>query len=493
KLSEQLGLQANLTYDGARFSQGGALRQTPDFEGVLDDGLGSRFVGTVSSDWRSVKDWGPVRNVAAGVRSTYSRVGGSNGSDSVAGTAGFSAQITPLDLDISVDATVSRNSVADGEAQVANTVNVRAFKRFDWGRAQATYTTASVAAGGQSDNRFVGSLQVNPIRKVFPKGASVSAGPNASVVVAEGEVRSRFGATLSANSGRLFGQKLSLQGQATALQSIDPADTSTDFFASLAATYRFSRALQLETNYFDNFNGGRDVSIALRGRLVFNEPRKHTRPRDGLGVLRGKVFFDRNRDGIRQDDEPGIPSVRVQVSGTRLGLGVDRDGNFTIQNMKKGLYGLVVDRRSLPLGLLVPEESAARVTIGEGRITEIEIPIIASGQIRGALFLDTNGNGEADQGEQRLEGKFIKLTKLVEDGDAETEPEVGLSTTFGQYSFENLSPGRYEISVNHLGEVFSQTIELTEDGLFVVVPFALPVDRGVIAPDTFDAPVIGEA
>ncbi|MEL6228088.1 MAG: hypothetical protein AAFR01_13890, partial [Pseudomonadota bacterium] len=277
KLSEQLGLQANVTYDGARFSQGGALRQTPDFEGVLDDGLGSRFVGTVSTDWRSVKDWGPVRNVAAGVRSTYSRVGGSNGSDSVAGTAGFSAQITPLDLDISVDATVSRNSVADGEPQVANAVNVRAFKRFDWGRAQATYTTASGAAGGQSDNRFVGSLQVNPIRRVFPKGASVSAGPNASVVVAEGEVRSRFGATLSANSGRLFGQKLSLQGHATALQSIDPADTSTDFFASLAATYRFSRALQLETNYFDNFNGGRDVSIALRGRLVFNEPRKHTR------------------------------------------------------------------------------------------------------------------------------------------------------------------------------------------------------------------------
>ncbi|MEL7130334.1 MAG: SdrD B-like domain-containing protein, partial [Pseudomonadota bacterium] len=232
----------------------------------------------------------------------------------------------------------------------------------------------------------------------------------------------------------------------------------------------------------------------------FNEPRKYTRPKEGLGVLQGVVYFDRNRDGIRQDDEYGIPGVRVQVTGTRLGLGVDRDGNFTIQNMREGLYGLTIDRRSLPLGLLVPSDAASRVTIGEGRITKIEIPIIASGQIRGALFVDENASGDSDPGEQRVEGTFITLTKSdLAEGEV-FEPITGLTASFGQYSFENLSPGRYELSVNFQGIVYSQTVELTERELFAVVPFGLPGSDvvspdapGSVTDDPFGGPVIGEA
>lgn len=232
------------------------------------------------------------------------------------------------------------------------------------------------------------------------------------------------------------------------------------------------------------------MSVALRGRITFNDPRKHTLPRDGLGILQGKVFLDRNRDGIRQPEEPGLPGVRVQVTGTRLGLGVDRSGNFTIQNMKEGLYGLVVDRRTLPLGLLVPEAGAARVTIGEGRLTEIDIPVIASGQIRGTLFIDGNGNGATDPGETRLEGALVRLKRA---GAPDEAPQIALAATFGQYSFETLVPGDYEISTNHGGEIYSRTVTLTETGLFAVLAFGLPSDTGSPAPAPLATEIVAEA
>jgi hypothetical protein len=288
---------------------------------------------------------------------------------------------------------------------------------------------------------------------------------------------------------------LNVQGQFSALQSVDPEDSATQFFASLNASYAITRFIRLESNYFDNLSGSRDFSVALRGRLTFNEPRKHTRPKEGLGVLRGGVYFDRNRDGIRQPDEEGVPGVRIQVTGTRLALGVDRDGRFTIQNIRTGLYGVTVDRRTLPLGLLVPDDVSARATIGDGRVTELEIPIVASGQIRGALFVDEDGDGDVTPGEHRVEGMFVSLKRVGEDVPADEEAVTAVSASFGQYSFENLSPGRYELSVNFKGIIYSRSVELSEDNLFVVRPFDLPAleRHGVGGEDEFSGGVIGEA
>ena len=66
----------------------------------------------------------------------------------------------------------------------------------------------------------------------------------------------------------------------------------------------------------------------------------------------------------------------VSIRGTRLGLNANRDGQFTIQNVKQGLYTVSVNKRSLPLGYMVAEDAEPRVTIGEGRRTDVDIPII---------------------------------------------------------------------------------------------------------------------
>ncbi|MEO0882532.1 MAG: hypothetical protein AAFY34_07330 [Pseudomonadota bacterium] len=499
-ITEQFGGQVNISYEGKEFGRAEGTTDdstdVPDFEGVLSDAAASRFVGTASTDWRSVRSWGPFSRVGAGAQVNYSRTKGDEVSQFVSVAGSVNTQLANVGLELSSDINHSVSKSLDNTVASTN-ISVRAFKRFNWGAARLTYSSSFVE--GENDQTLVGSLQVTPIRKRFAKGSFVTAGPTLSAVWTPERAFARAGATIGANSGQLLGRKFNLQGQISALQSVDPDNAQTAVFSNLGATYQITRNLSLNADYFDNFDGQSDFNIGLRGRVSFNAPRRHTRPVEGRGILRGSVFFDRNRDGVRQDDEPGIPGVRVKVTGTRLALGVDRDGNFTIQNMRPGLYGLALDRRSLPLGLLVPDESGAKVTIAEDRFTDIDIPIIASGQVRGTLFVDADGNGDVDPGEHRIEGQFLTLRRTGNDVSEDDENEIiTLSASFGQYSFDNLSPGTYELSVNHGGIVYSRSIDLTETDLFVQQSLAIPLGQGPpsAAPSNvidYDTDVIGEA
>jgi len=481
KLASQIGLQANVNYEGGRFRQSDQELADAAEAGRPGPASAFNFNAAASADWRSAKAWGPLDGIAAGVRTTHTRTGGDTGTASTSVGGSVNGQIPAWSLSLSADASYSTSdAVNSGDLSEDVRTNSRSFgaralKRFDWGQLTVNYSNVQ-SSGTDTTSRLVSSLNVRPIRRNFGNGGTIAASPSASVVVADGKASARFGATVSANSGQIFGPKLNLQGQISALQSVDPDNNDTQIFSTLAANYRLTRNIQLEASYVETFSDSRDFSIAVRGRVPFNEPRKYSQPKDGLGVLKGVVYFDRNRDGVRQKDEPGVSSVRVQVTGTRLGLSVDRDGRFTIQNIKKGLYGLTVDRRSLPLGLVVPDDVSARATIAEGRITDLEIPIIASGQIRGAVFVDSNANGKTDPGERRIEGTYVTLKSI--GGDVEAEPVSQIAASFGQYSFENLAPGQYELSVNFKGIVHTQMVELKEDNLFEVVPFGLPDEEG---------------
>ncbi len=509
-VTRQVGFRARLSYDGARFlssiapADSGAVESeeilvldpigepapavdtvaSPDFEGALDDGLGARVIGTASTDWRAVRDWGAFRNVAANLRTTVTHETGP-GDTTVSLTGSANTRLAPLDVDLSFDAGFTQSETG-GETTRANSVALRAQRRFRWGAAQASYTRTA-ADNGAGDQRLVGNVNILPLRKGFGRGASVAVGPSLSAGWAPGSGFASGGATIIADSGSAFGDRLTVRGQASALQSVDPENTQTSFFANLAADLRLTRNIGLTATYFDNFNGQRDVTAALRGRVSFNAPRRHTQPREGLGVLTGQAFFDRNRDGVRQPGEPGIGGVRISIVGTRLALNADRDGNFTITNMRKGLYDLGVDLRSLPLGFQVAEESQTRFTVGDGRITRLDVPLIASGQIRGAVFVDANRNGALDAGERRLEGARLTL-----EGPGEDDELAGQAAAFGQYGFENLGPGDYKVRARAEGRTAEVAVTLTDDALFVVAPIPFePTEAERTAPPADEADGFG--
>ncbi len=496
RLSQLSSLRASFSHEGARFSQRRmavdeetgetsatlnsapiALEPVNAAEAVTREAFSagiSRTRAHLSVDWRGREAWGFFHNPAAGARTLVSQTGDAT-SNGVSLSA--SGRLGENGADVSLDFGHSTSSAPSGD-NALSVVNLRAHQRFDWGQVQATFN--STHGRERDQQRFVATVNGRPFRRPVGRGASVTLAPSATMIADDTGQFARFGGVASVDSGETLGDRLGLRAQVSALQSIDPERARTDFFGSVNAHYAVTRNVRLEAAYFDNFRDSRSLAAGLRGSLVFNPPRKHNLPLDGRGVLKGRVFLDRNRDGIRQPDESGIPGVRVGVRNTRLSLQVDPNGFYTIQNMKTGLFSLWVDRRSLPLGLLVREDAALRATIGEGRITQLDIPVIASGQIRGTVFMDSDDDASPDPGETRLEGAWIELQSLDHPKHDKLEQAAA---SFGQYAFDGLSPGRYRLTVHHGGTTHSHVIELTEEELFRVKHLPFPMDSQPPASD----------
>ena len=474
KLSSVSNLRAALSHESEAFRSQPVVDDTDDqassdFQSVFDTRVGARTSGRLSVDWRAVDNYDLFHNVAAGVQLGATQIGDAS---SQTASASVSGRIGENGVDVSASLGVSNSQSDDGEGDgVTTTLNVRALKRFDWGMVQANLTSAD-AGNGERNTRLVANVTGEPINRTLENGVTMSVAPSFVATASEDTQFASLGGSAFVDSGPALGDRARLRAQVSALQSIDPDDSQTRFFARIGGHYDILPNLRLEGSYSDDFDGSSRFTLGLRGAVTFNPPRKHTRPIQDTGVLRGQVFFDRNRDGVRQDDEPGIPGVRVSIRMTRLGLQVDPRGEYTIQNLPTGLYSMSVDRRTLPLGFLVPEDARLRATIADGRVTDLDIPIIASGQVRGTVFDDLNGNGAVDAGETRHEGARMTLERINDaESEDEDEPNQQYAAGFGQFAFENLSPGDYRLTAEVGGRPLVKEFTLTEDNLFMVQPF----------------------
>lgn len=474
KLTDQINAAITAYRDGEKFA---AAASESAFEGVFDNRIGARTGGYASTDWRSADSWGVLQYVAVGARVSYNHVSGSNEITTRSLAASVSTRIGREGPDLSIDVDQTRAETA-GAGSDAVSVRARAFQRFDWGNGQASFTSQEGEAG--TTQQAVVTVQTNPLRKSFGDGAFASVAPSTTLAWIDGRASLRAGASAAFSTGAKLGDRVTVDGQFAALTSVKPDDNATRYFANLQARYLINAKTEFVATYFDDLQGQNDLSVAIRGTITFNEPRKHTIPLEDRGVLTGRVFVDLNRDGVRQENEPGLPGARVSVKGTRLSFAADRDGNFTIQNMKEGLFGLSISRQSLPLGCMVAEGQMSKATISSGRRTNVEIPVIMSGQLRGAVFIDMDGDGKASPGDQRLEGQTIQLIETQTSNTTEAA-----SASFGQYAFENLAAGEYKLRVMIGWQEFVVTAVLTDDNLLQVVPIAIPPD--LVGADTTPA------
>ncbi|WP_158590408.1 SdrD B-like domain-containing protein [Noviherbaspirillum cavernae] len=90
----------------------------------------------------------------------------------------------------------------------------------------------------------------------------------------------------------------------------------------------------------------------------------------------GKVFDDRNANGYQDQDEPGIPAVRV-VTPRGLLVNSDSEGRFhvpcaDIPNADRGSnFVMKLDERSLPSGYRVTTENPRDVRITRGKVVKL--------------------------------------------------------------------------------------------------------------------------
>ena len=152
-----------------------------------------------------------------------------------------------------------------------------------------------------------------------------------------------------------------------------------------------------------------------------------------MSTVRGTVWNDLNADGIWQEDEPGIPGIRMTLRGgkdkSEAEAYTDESGVYEFRQVKKGTY---------TLNCHVPDEYVftgkakgknddkviSRMTTEKDRIGEDSISLergevhedhnigLMDGVIiEGRCFLDNNYNGVYDEGEPPLAGVEMRLAR----------------------------------------------------------------------------------
>jgi len=183
--------------------------------------------------------------------------------------------------------------------------------------------------------------------------------------------------------------------------------------------------------------------------------------------ISGKVWTDRNNDGVVDPGETGLANVRVTLTGTDLAGNpvsrdtvTDADGSYSFAELPPGTY--VVTEPEQPTGTrdgrTVAGSTGGSVTTpgtAPSQITALVLGVnqqsvnnnfgeIPTASIAGRVYNDSNDNGSVDSGEGGIAGVSVVLTGTDDLGQPVS---LTLNTDAdGRYRFEGLRPGTYTVT-----------------------------------------------
>jgi SdrD B-like domain/Domain of unknown function DUF11 len=120
-----------------------------------------------------------------------------------------------------------------------------------------------------------------------------------------------------------------------------------------------------------------------------------------------EVFFDEDRDGVRDPNEPALPGVTVVITcnnGNQITTTTDQNGSWSV-TVPSGACTVTVDAGD---AMTPPPPVVIDPTPG-GTVAVPPIGVQADATIRGAVFNDRNGNGSRDAGEAGVSGVTVKV------------------------------------------------------------------------------------
>ena len=129
----------------------------------------------------------------------------------------------------------------------------------------------------------------------------------------------------------------------------------------------------------------------------------------------GKVFDDRNADGYQNQDEPGIPNVRL-VTARGLQVTTDDEGRFhiacaAVPNAFRGSnFIMKLDERTLPSGYRVTTENPRTVLLTRGKTTKLNF----GAAIHRVIRLEVNNEAFIEDSSKIGEELMMQLGRFPE-------------------------------------------------------------------------------
>ncbi|MCD6291573.1 MAG: hypothetical protein J7M34_13825, partial [Anaerolineae bacterium] len=151
------------------------------------------------------------------------------------------------------------------------------------------------------------------------------------------------------------------------------------------------------------------------------------------GTIAGRVFRDNNGNGSQDAGELGLNGVSVRLSDGQTTT-TDSNGNYSFRANAPASYTVSV---TPPAGYDCVTPCSVNVSLQVGQTTTVNFALRPRASVAGKVFHDTNNNGVQDAGEPGIAGVAVTLSTGA------TRTTAG----DGSYSFDQLLPGSYSVSV----------------------------------------------
>jgi hypothetical protein len=221
---------------------------------------------------------------------------------------------------------------------------------------------------GVAVDQSQGDQQVYPtagIRGCYWLDADWSVGGSLRYTSRTGNLATSQGLAGSVNTEYELGKGWSLGG------SVNLNQATVDVNATRFSQPLVSRTTDKSAYVYVRWQGTRGKPYQAVG--------KASKGKRGTGSIRGLVFFDKNRDGIRQADEMGIPQVEVVLDdGYRVTT--DQHGQFNMPTVWVGEHTVSLDGSTIPLPWEAPNNKANKVKVVIRSTKELALPLYKIGE-----------------------------------------------------------------------------------------------------------------
>jgi hypothetical protein len=202
---------------------------------------------------------------------------------------------------------------------------------------------------------------------------------------------------------------------------------------------------------FDHFSltasaeAASDGSVAAGLNLVFSlgpDPRSgkfriSNNKLANSGQAMAIVFYDKNRDGIRQPGERLAEHVELTAGQSVALTPTDANGRAVIDNLQPFRPVLIgIDSSSLPSPYIQPALPGIVITPRPGVATTVELPLVSAGEVEGTLIRSGGGT---------LAGVGLELVDGAGRVVRETETEFD-----GFFLFDGVPYGQYSLRIGTL-------------------------------------------
>ncbi len=188
------------------------------------------------------------------------------------------------------------------------------------------------------------------------------------------------------------------------------------------------------------------------------------------------VFFDRNQNGIRDEGEEGLKNVGFRFNESIRAELTDENGVVFFNNLPKyTATDVSLDIATLEDPLMVPLKPGIKIVPRPGHITQLNFPVISTGEIDGIIYLRKSG--------KNIPVGNIEMELINQNG---TVLQKMKSAYDGFYVMSKIPPGKYYIRLSKenaarhgLKETVSRELEVKADNPFISgVNFILLRDDG---------------